>query len=140
MMAVHQVADGSLVEVVDIDVRHPRVPAALPGGGGPARDLERLESVRCRPFGNLLERERGEGRGHQAELHRCTSSNIVTGPPQTDTFCTESAPWMAAPIAPAHGPSSVRTTRTWSMLVTWMRFRSSWWVGARKRPPAPAAP
>src|SRR3979411_1340821 len=110
-MAVHQVSHGSLVEPLDIDVRDPSVPTALPGGGGPAGDLQRLIPVRRRPFRNLLERERREGRRHQAELH-CRTSVRTWSPPQTAIFCTESAPWMAAPIAPAQGPSSVRTTRT----------------------------
>src|SRR5207302_10776409 len=79
-MTVEQVSHRSLVEPIDVDVRDPRVPPPLAAGSRPGGNLQRLESVRRRPYGNLLERERRKGRGHQAELHRCTSTPDVTGP------------------------------------------------------------
>ena len=64
-----QPADRLGVERVDIDMGHARVPSALASCCGPTRDLERVESLRGSPGGNLLERQVGKRRGQESELH-----------------------------------------------------------------------
>ena len=64
-VAVERRAHRVGVERVDVDVRDARVAAPLAAGGRPARDLERLEAVRGRPRGDLV-----EGRSRKAAVSR----------------------------------------------------------------------
>ncbi len=83
------------VESLDVDVRHPGVAALLAAARRPARDLEHLEAVRRRPFGDAVERQVGERRGHQSEPHRVTSivvpASVTGAPPRSRRRC-RSAP------------------------------------------------
>src|SRR2546426_1314725 len=63
------------IEGLDVDVRHAGVAARFAAISRPARDLERLEALRCGPGGDLGEREIREGGGQEPELHVGTFSH-----------------------------------------------------------------
>ena len=59
------------VEALDVDVADARVAPLLAAGRRPAGDLERLETLRRGPVGDLVEREVGERGGQQVPASRC---------------------------------------------------------------------
>ena len=67
------------------------------------------------------------------------SAALTTTPPPT-AAAARSAPWTAAPIAPAQTPSSAGTSSTASSDVVWTRAASSSRIGANRRSPAAATP
>ncbi len=93
-VAVEHVTNGTDVDARDVDVRRPRIAAALASGGGPARDLEHLEALARRPGGDLLQRAARERGGEKSELH---------GSPATTGFVSDTSPSISI-VTSSPGP------------------------------------
>ena len=72
-------------------------------------------------------------RSRSSRRPRCAGAEVASGSVARSPARGCSAPWIAAPIAPAHVPSSAVTTSTSSSDVVWTRRRSSARIGLEEQ-------